>query len=73
MKNHTPQKNNRSNGNRHGHKKRGLENAALFPLKEASIRETAREKSNRSGMQTKINLAVLAAASLNAWFLKTDR
>ena len=29
--NHTPQKNNRSNGNRHGYKKRGLENAALFP------------------------------------------
>ena len=44
-----------------------------FSLKEASIRETAREKSNRSGMQTKINFAVLAAASLNAWFLKTAR
>ena len=44
-----------------------------FSLKEVSIRETAREKSNRSGMQTKINLAVLAAASLNAWFFSTAR
>ena len=48
-------------------------NIPRFSLKDASNSETAREKSNRSGMQTKINFAVLAAASLNAWFLNTAR